>query len=306
MNRRLAGFLVIDKAEGITSHEVVHVVRRQLQIKKVGHLGTLDPMATGVLPLAVGGATRLVRFVMGGRKVYQGTIRLGFSTDTYDRLGQPVSEFRQPRFSPGLLQTVIEGMGGEQMQVPPPYSAKKVGGRRSYRLARRGIQVQIPPQRICIDRFKIWQGASETIEFEIHCSPGTYVRSLAHELGQKLGCGAHLSRLRRLASGKFSLPMARQLRHGRIPEDWARSLLSMNSMLEDMPAVRISEEDQEHFAHGRAFGVTGVSSSNAPAPMIRVLSSSGQLLGLAEVRSPPGSVDSKNRGAARILPRMVL
>ncbi len=306
MNGQLAGFLVIDKAEGMTSHEVVQVVRRQLQVTKAGHLGTLDPMATGVLPLAVGGATRLARLVMGGRKVYQGTIQLGFATDTYDRLGQPISEFRQPRFSPGLLKAVIEGMGGEQMQVPPPYSAKKIGGRRSYRLARRGIEVQIPPQRICIDRFKTWQGTSETIEFEIHCSPGTYVRSLAHELGQKLGCGAHLSRLRRLASGKFTLPMARQLRHGRIPEDWARSLLPMNSMLEDMPAVRISEEDQEHFAHGRAFSVTGVSFSSSPAPLIRILSGSGQLLGLAEVRCPPDAADGEDCCPVRLVPKMVL
>lgn len=141
------------------------------------------------------------------------------------------------------------------MQIPPPYSAKKVEGRRSYKLARRGIKVKIPPQRICIDRLDVWQNTTETIQFEVHCSPGTYVRSLAHELGQKLGCGAHLTRLRRLASGKFSLSMALQLHQGLIPKDWANAFLSMNSMLEDMPAVRVSEEDQEHFGQGRALSL---------------------------------------------------
>ncbi|MDE2667058.1 MAG: tRNA pseudouridine(55) synthase TruB, partial [Acidobacteriota bacterium] len=196
MNGPLTGFLVIDKAEGMTSHAVVQLIRRQIQIRKIGHLGTLDPMATGVLPLAVGRATRLARFLMGGRKVYEGTIQLGLTTDTYDRLGQPTSEFRQPRIAPDHLRTVVESMVGEQMQSPPPYSAKKIGGRRAYRLARQGLQVEIPPQRVRVHQFRFRQGSADTVDFEIHCSPGTYVRALAHELGQKLECGAHLSRLR--------------------------------------------------------------------------------------------------------------
>ena len=306
MNGPLAGFLVIDKAEGMTSHEVVQLVRHQLQIRKIGHLGTLDPMATGVLPLAIGRATRLARFLMGGRKVYEGTIQLGVTTDTYDRLGQPTCEFRQPRFPPDRLRTVVEEMVGEQMQIPPPYSAKKIGGRRAYRLARRGLQVEIPPQRICVDQFNIRQGGADTIDFEIHCSPGTYVRSLAHELGQRLGCGAHLSRLRRLSSGKFSLSMACPLHHGRMPEDWTRFLLTMNSMLEDLPGVRISAEDREAFAHGRALGVREVTLSNAAAPMIRILSDSGLLLGLAETAASRHPVEGGERNSVRLLPTLVL
>ena len=133
----------------------------------------------------------------------------GVTTDTYDRLGQPTSEFRQPRFPPDRLRTVVDEMVGEQMQIPPPYSAKKIGGRAGPTgWPGGGSRLKIPPQRICIDQFKVRQGGADTIDFEVHCSPGTYVRSLAHELGQRLGCGAHLSRLRRLFSGKFSLSMA--------------------------------------------------------------------------------------------------
>ena len=306
MNGPLTGFLVIDKAEGMTSHEVVQLVRRQLQVKKIGHLGTLDPMATGVLPLAVGRATRLARFLMGGRKVYEGSIRLGFATDTYDRLGQPASEFRQPCFPPDRLRTVVESMVGEQMQTPPPYSAKKIGGRRAYRLARQGLQVEIPPQRIRIHRFNCRQRAADAIDFEVHCSPGTYVRALAHQLGQLLGCGAHLSRLRRLSSGKFSLSMSCPLHRGQIPEDWTRFLLTMNSMLEDMPGVRVSAEDREAFAHGRTLGVRNVPLTDSPGPLIRILSDSGLLLGLAEIAASPRPSERGEQASVRLLPKLVL
>lgn len=306
MNGQLTGFLVIDKAEGMTSHGVVQLVRRQLQIRKIGHLGTLDPMATGVLPLAVGRATRLARFLMGGRKVYEGTIQLGLTTDTYDRLGRPTSEFRQPRLVPDRLRTAVESMVGEQMQAPPPYSAKKIGGRRAYRLARQGLQVEIPPQRVSIHQFKFRQGAADTIDFEIHCSPGTYVRALAHQLGQKLGCGAHLSRLRRLSSGKFSLSMACPLPQGRMPQDWTRFLLSMNSMLEDMPGIRVSAQDREAFAHGRTLGARQVPPNHSRARMIRVLSDSGLLLGLAEMASSQRPGERGEQAAVRLLPKLVL
>ena len=306
MNGPLTGFLVIDKAEGMTSHAVVQLVRRQLQIRRIGHLGTLDPMATGVLPLAVGRATRLARFLMGGRKVYEGTIQLGLTTDTFDRLGQPTSEFRQPRIAPDHLRTAVESMVGEQMQAPPPYSAKKIGGRRAYRLARQGLPVKIPPQRVRIHQFKFSQGSADTVDFEIHCSPGTYVRALAHELGQKLECGAHLSRLRRLSSGKFSLSMACPLSQGRMPQDWARFLLSMNSMLEDMPGIRVSAEEREAFAHGRALGVGNVPLDHSDTPMIRVLSDSGLLLGLAEMASFGHPGGRGEQGVVRLIPKLVL
>ena len=306
MNGPLTGFLVIDKAEGMTSHAVVQLIRRQLQIKKIGHLGTLDPMATGVLPLAVGRATRLARFLMGGRKVYEGTIQLGLTTDTYDRLGEPTSEFRQPCFAPDLLRISVESMVGEQMQAPPPYSAKKIGGRRAYRLARQGLPVEISPQPVRIHQFRFRQDAADTVDFEIHCSPGTYIRALAHELGKKLGCGAHLSRLRRLSSGKFSLSMACPLPQGRMPRDWTRFLLSMNFMLEDMPGIRVSAEDGKAFSHGRTLEVRTVPHNQSGAPRIRVLSDSGLLLGLAEMTSCRHPHGRGEHGAVRLLPKLVL
>jgi len=306
MNRQLAGFIVIDKPEGITSHEVVRVVRSHLPVKKVGHLGTLDPMATGVLPLALGGATRLVQFLMKGRKIYQGTIQLGFSTDTYDRLGQPTSEFQRPRFSQCQLEAVTERMRGEQLQTPPAFSAKKLDGRRAYHLARRGLKVKIPPQRINIEEFRVWGAGSNSLEFEVHCSPGTYVRSLAHDLGRKLACGAHLSRLRRLASGKFTLKMSLNLDRFLIKEDWLSSLLSTNSMLDDIPSICVSQKAQEHFVHGRPFKILGLTRPSIPWPYIRILSRSGQLLGLAEGKLQMDSVEDKSRIVTLLSPRVVL
>lgn len=263
-------------------------------------------MATGVLPLAVGRATRLAQFLMGGRKVYEGTIRLGLTTDTYDRLGQATSEFHQPRFSSDRLRSIVDSMVGEQMQTPPPYSAKKIGGKRAYRLARQGLQVDIPPQRVRIHKFKFRQHGADTIHFEIHCSPGTYIRSLAHELGDKLECGAHLSRLRRLSSGKFSLTMACPLPNGQITEDWARFLLTMNSLLEDMPAVSVSAEDRQAFTHGRTLAARKIPSSHSAAPMIRIVSETGLLLGLAEIASPKHPDGRGEHDSVHLLPKLVL
>src|SRR5438132_2822073 len=146
------GFFVIDKPEGLTSHDVVQAVRSHLRIRRVGHLGTLDPLATGVLPLAVGKATRLIQFLIGGRKVYRGTIRLGLSTDTFDREGRVTGAPAVPDFSPQHLREAGLQMVGEQLQVPPRYSAKKVGGIRSYHLARQGVEVPLVARRICIEQ----------------------------------------------------------------------------------------------------------------------------------------------------------
>ena len=152
---QLDGFLVIDKPEGMTSHDVVQVVRRRLGLRKVGHLGTLDPMATGVLPLALGKATRLVEFLKGGRKVYEGTIRLGFSTNTYDREGEPASDVIEPRVTQEQLSQQAAGMLGEQLQMPPPFSAKKLQGVPAYRLARQGKPVPLTACPVHIDALEL-------------------------------------------------------------------------------------------------------------------------------------------------------
>tara|TARA_B100000749_G_C18368759_1_gene440788 strand:+ start:140 stop:1063 length:924 start_codon:yes stop_codon:yes gene_type:complete len=300
------GFLVIDKPEGITSHQVVQIVRQELNIKKAGHLGTLDPMATGVLPLALGGATRLVKFLMGGVKVYRGTITLGFSTDTYDRLGQPSSAFLKPSFSQRQFDQVIDSMKGNQLQSPPPFSAKKIAGQRSYKLARKGLKVELPPQKVSVYKFRTWTKKPETIEFEIHCSPGTYIRSIAHELGEKLGCGGHLSRLQRTVSGKFYLKMAFKLDCLTKLKNWKNYLLPINSMLRDIPEVCISKQLEEFFLHGRSLEILASSLSQSPSILIRVLSDSGDFLGLAEKGTPIRSVDNQKKLIIPLLPKIVL
>src|SRR4030095_10660205 len=192
LSEPLSGFFVIDKPEGLTSHDIVQAARRHLAIRKIGHLGTLDPMATGVLPLAVGKATRLVRFLKTGARVYEGTIRLGFSTDTYDRQGRPNSAPVSSKVAQEQLSSLAIDMSGERQQVPPPFSAKRLKGVRAYTLAREGACVTIAPQLIRVEALEFRLREAHEVDFFIRCSPGTYIRSIAHNLGAKLGCGAPL------------------------------------------------------------------------------------------------------------------
>jgi tRNA pseudouridine55 synthase len=283
-NQEINGFLVIDKPQGVTSHDVVQTVRCHLKIRRVGHLGTLDPLATGVLPLAVGKATRLARFTPGGLKVYQGTIRLGFSTDTFDGEGQATSEPVVPQVSLEQIQEISDHLLGEQLQIPPPFSAKKIAGVRSYKLARRGVEVSLPPQQICIRQFNLVPRGGSELDFEIHCSAGTYVRSVAHEVGRGLGCGAHLTRLRRTASGEFKLDRALSLPAllTLSPSDLCRHLISMNDALSAFPEVILDSKLQTQFAHGTDFIATAKVSNLSVKPLFRMVSLQGELLGLAE------------------------
>jgi tRNA pseudouridine55 synthase len=203
-----AGFLVMDKPVGWTSHDVVDAARRQLGTRRVGHLGTLDPLATGVLPLAVREATKLVPFLADGLKVYVGTIRLGVSTETYDAEGRIVFRHDGPFPAEETVRRLLEGFVGEIEQVPPMYSSVKRQGVPLYRLARRGEKVERAPRRVRIEALRMHHYAPPEIGIEVVCSPGTYVRTLAHDLGELLGCGAHLSGLRRTASGPFTLARA--------------------------------------------------------------------------------------------------
>jgi tRNA pseudouridine55 synthase len=286
MNQALqSGFLVIDKPEGMTSHDVVQAIRRRLGIRKVGHLGTLDPMATGVLPLALGKATRLAQFLSGGQKIYEGTIRFGFSTNTFDREGEPTSAPVVPAFTTDQLEEAGKQLVGEQLQTPPPFSAKKIGGIRSYHLARQGQKVTMPPQRICISRLDLFRREVNEAAFEIRCSAGTYVRSVAHDLGTKLGCGAHLLSLRRLASGEFHLDRAVKLSivmNSSWP-DWLSQVIPMNTVLRNLPELTVGPEIQDHLVHGRDFnypaGLLGPTSNT----LVRLMSPGGELLGIAEL-----------------------
>lgn len=197
--------LLIDKPSGMTSHDVVERVRKITGVDKIGHTGTLDPMATGLLPLCCGRAARLQAFFTGLPKSYEGVIALGRATDTYDQEGQATSEHPGPVIvSAPQVDEVAALFRGEFDQAPPPYSAKKVGGKKLYELARRGQSVDAGSKKVNVTRFDVRLEDSK-VHFALSCSSGTYVRSIAHELGQKLGCGAHLAQLRRTEIGPFQV-----------------------------------------------------------------------------------------------------
>lgn len=201
----MRGVLNIDKPAQWTSHDVVAKVRHITGIRQVGHAGTLDPMATGVLVLGLGRATRLLEYLVGQPKTYLAGIRLGVATDTYDATGKPVSQSDIPALSREDLEAVLQAFRGDIMQRPPPYSAIKRDGQRLYRLARQGETVEVEPRPVTVYDFDLLAYDGKVLQAQITCSAGTYIRSLAHDLGQALGCGAHLSSLRRLAVGSFRI-----------------------------------------------------------------------------------------------------
>ncbi|MBV8437871.1 MAG: tRNA pseudouridine(55) synthase TruB [Silvibacterium sp.] len=225
------GLLIIDKPSGMTSHDVVARLRRAMGEKSIGHLGTLDPMATGVLPLLLGKFTRLAQFYGTHEKTYTGTIRFGFSTDTYDAEGAPTSVPVKASFTLEELREVAARFAGEIDQLPPPISAKKIGGKPAYKIARSGETPQLKPARIHVGEFVIESCNGELAAFLMRISSGGYVRSVAHELGLVLGTGAHLATLRRIASGPFPIDQA-------IPLDEAESLAQENRLQERMPHPR--------------------------------------------------------------------
>jgi tRNA pseudouridine55 synthase len=207
------GFLLlIDKPSGLTSHDVVERARRTLGLARIGHSGTLDPMATGLLLLCAGGAARLQSFFTRMDKTYEGTIRLGRATTTYDREGEAVGPDRDASsVRRADVEAAAAGFRGEFLQAPPPYSAKKVGGRKLYELARKGESVTVEPKRVRVTRLEVGDPAAGRLPFTISCSSGTYIRSIASELGERLGCGAHLDSLRRTRVGEFTVDDAAPL-----------------------------------------------------------------------------------------------
>jgi tRNA pseudouridine55 synthase len=244
------GFLVVDKPVGWTSHDVVDAARRWLGTRRVGHLGTLDPLATGVLPLAIREATKLVPFVPAGDKVYVGTIRLGVSTETYDAEGRVTREHDGPLPTEAAVRRALEAFVGQIEQVPPMYSSVKRHGVPLYRLARRGEEVERMPRSVRIQELRMHHYAPPEIGIEVTCSPGTYVRTLAHDLGAQLGCGAHLSGLRRTRSHPFDLSQALgveecETRAG----DGTLSLVAPDVALA-LPRVRLTATQARRVANG--------------------------------------------------------
>jgi tRNA pseudouridine55 synthase len=207
----LDGAILIDKPAGPTSHDVVDAIRRRFQIKKVGHCGTLDPNATGLLIIVLGRGTKLSEKLMGDDKVYEGTIKFGETTDSYDADGELTASLPVPPMTLEQLNEEAAKFIGDQMQIPPMVSAIKKNGVPLYKLARKGIEIEREPRLVHIYNFRFTKYEEPLAEFRVACTKGTYVRSIAHDLGQKLGCGAHLATLRRSVSGKFDVANATKL-----------------------------------------------------------------------------------------------
>ena len=247
------GLLLVDKPSGPTSHDVVAVVRRGAGEKRVGHAGTLDPLATGLLVLCLGAATRLSEYLLEKDKTYVARVRFGVSTNTYDAQGE-VTATSDALPTREQVEAALQHFRGAIQQRPPAFSAIKRGGQKAYDLARRGEAVELEPRSITIYQLQITDWSLPECSLAVTCSAGTYIRSLAHDLGQALGCGAHLTALRRTASGHFRIDEAvalDDLQSSFARKDWERFLLPMDAAVRDWPEMRLAEPDARRIYNGQ-------------------------------------------------------
>ncbi len=255
--------LVIDKPAGFTSHDVVARVRRIFNLRPVGHLGTLDPMATGVLPLVMGSMTRLAQFYLASEKSYEGVIRFGFATDTYDAEGEPSTERREPTLSLDQYRDLGCKFRGVIEQMPPPFSAKKINGVPAYKLARKKKETPLKPVQVEIKEFEILGLDAGRASFRARVASGTYLRSVAHDLGQMAGCGAHLDSLRRTAVGEFQLKDAHTLEEieqvAQGGEGVQGLLVHPRTLLPSLPAVTVTDEIAARIRHGQPINLLELS-----------------------------------------------
>ena len=278
----LDAVLVIDKPAGWTSHDVVARLRRILAERSAGHLGTLDPMATGVLPVVFGRYTRLSQFYNHSEKSYEGEIRLGIATDTYDAEGEPVGPKCEVQVTLEDLQKLAREFVGPQQQIPPPFSAKKIHGVPAYKLARKKVEVELKPSAVEIFDFKILSSPNQdSFCFEAHVSSGTYIRSIAHDLGQKVGCGAHLARLRRTCVAEFSIQQAHTIDvvERAISDGTTESLfIHPRRILPELPAVTANEETVAYIRNGRAVNLPEFSK----AKFVKVFAGQSEIVCVAQ------------------------
>lgn len=274
------GLLVLDKPAGMTSHDVVAVVRRATGERSIGHLGTLDPMATGVLPLLLGKYTRLAQFFGQAEKHYTGHIRFGYATDTFDAEGVAAGEPSPLTHSFAELVKLASRFNGEMDQVPPVYSAKKINGVAAHKLARAGKEVQVKPARITIHEFCLNGLEGDTASFSMKVSAGGYVRSVAHELGRDAGCGAHLSSLRRTAAGAFGLNQTIGLETLKASsvEEIAALLPHPRTLLPELPAVTVDEQTAGKIRNGMQVNLPEFSD----ASLVKVFSGPAELLAIVK------------------------
>ncbi len=300
------GVLVIDKPSGWTSHDVVAKVRNIIGIRKVGHTGTLDPFATGVLPLTLGRATRLTNYLLSSDKHYHGVMRFGFATTTYDLDGEPVDDDTNPVLDRQQLDEIFCRYVGDIHQTLPPYSAKKVRGKPMYSYARKGVDLGASTKKVTIKSLRLLGVEANNAEFELVCAAGTYARSLAHDIGREYGCGAHLIRLRRTRSGEFPIETAVPLGDGANfhPREFFLShIVPMRDLLPDIPAIVVSEGDKIRVAHGMDLNLlTGAYS----ASQYRLLDQAGELVAVAERTQAFASPVAQPAHWVRVHPRIIL
>jgi tRNA pseudouridine55 synthase len=274
------GLIVMDKPAGWTSHDVVARLRRILQEPSIGHLGTLDPMATGLLPLVLGRWTRLAQFYGGAGKTYAGRIRFGFATTTYDAEGDPVEPSgRVDALSLETIRAAAVRFVGTILQTPPPFSAKKVGGVPAYKLARKQQPVELKPVEITVHSLSLDDWNGESVAFRVEVSSGTYIRSIAHELGLALGTGAHLASLRRTEFGDFAEPDAHTFDEVESKaENVAEMLVHPRRILPLLPCVTASPEAVSFLRNGRAVNLPEYSS----APLVKVYANQSELIAICQ------------------------
>jgi tRNA pseudouridine55 synthase len=287
------GALVIDKPAGPSSHDVVAAMRRVLGGVKIGHTGTLDPLATGVLPLLIGRATRLAQYLASATKTYEARVRFGWATDTYDSAGQPTSASSAATVDPVVLEAALQRFRGTFAQQPPAYSAKKVDGHRAYTLARASRAVALEPAVVTVHDLRLLDVEGAVATLEVTSSAGFYVRSLAHDLGAVVGTGAHLAALRRTRSGEFDLSHAVPLELA-IEARFAAldRMVPAGALLAHLPRCRLSEEGVRWVHHGRDIGPGLLldSPGDAGDGPVRLLDPHGALVALGVVRGVSGAL----------------
>jgi tRNA pseudouridine55 synthase len=288
MNETLNGAVVVDKPAGWTSHDVVNKIRRIFGTKKVGHLGTLDPAATGVLPLLVNRATRLAQFFSAGQKEYEGVIRFGHATSTYDADGEPLGDDRPPELTWEDVEHVLRPFRGTFLQTPPPVSAKKIGGRPAYELARKQVEFELKPVEVTVHSIEVVDVNGCRLKLKVRCSPGTYLRAIAHDAGRILGCGAFLETLRRTVSGPFGERQARTIEQlealaqaGRLQE----ALVPASELLPEFPSQVVDTITETQIRQGRDFRVSPFRGAGG-ARYVKAINGRGELVAIGEASMP--------------------
>ena len=283
LKNAISGALVVDKPTGMTSHDVVQAIRNGTGIRRAGHTGTLDPRASGVLVVLLGPAVRLSEYVSASDKRYQAIVRMGASTDTFDADGKFTRRSDAPiNVTEGQFEEALKKFIGHIEQTPPPYSAVKVQGRKAYEMAREGEEVDLAPRTIDVYHLEVLEWAPPEVVIDVHCSSGTYVRSLANDLGDLLGCGAYLVGLRRTKSGRFSLRDAtplRKLQEAFHAGNWAQYLIPAAEALADWPAIELDPDQVDAIKHGHRIPAA----EDAKPGMVRAVSMAGELVALMEL-----------------------